>query len=265
MPKRYPYLGHPVQVFLLVLFIALLLVGMYRLVRRVATELFLQKWTKGINSPAQQTGLPLVDDFLAGVMSPDKVETEAQKPLYQKMKESMLAGISVGELSPDNDETKMEEQEKNVMAAVDACSGYFEWLFFKKCDPMEQYILYHFACTGFLNYKNVQSIDHLLQTSVLVNQHGQLEFFSPVFRAYLRMKVKEDMLDKKITRKSDWQRFRIPFLILLTAAAGLLFLTQQDTLQRFVALVTALGTALGSVQAIFSRLGGGEAGKKDGG
>ena len=240
LPKRYPYLGHPTQVFFLVLFIALLLVGMYRLVRRVATELFLQKWTKGKDLPAPPMVLPLVGEF----------------------KESMPADISIGQLSPDNDEEKMDEQENKVIAIVcsPSASGYFEWLFFKKCDPVEQYILYHFACTGFLNYKNVQPIDHLLRTGVLVNEHGQLDFFSPVFRAWLRMKVKEDMLDKTITRKSDWQRFRLPFLILLTAAAALLFLTQQDTLQRGVALVTALGTALGSLQGIFNKFGGQGAG-----
>jgi hypothetical protein len=248
MPKRYPYLGHPREAVLLVVFIALLLVGMYRLVRRVATELFMQKWTRGKDAEVRNAGLPLMDDYLASAVAAGGVV---------KMRESMLAAISMDELSPDSNEGKMDEKESSTVAAASAWTGYFQWLFFQKCDSVEQYLLYHFACRGFLNYKNVQQIDHLLKIGILVKQNGQLQFFSRTFRAWLRINVTEDLLDKKMIRRSDWQRFRIPFLVLLTVAAAFLFLTRQEAWQRMLALLTALSTALGTWRGIFGHTTGG--------
>jgi hypothetical protein len=269
MPKRYPYLGHAKEVVLLVAFITLLLAGMRRLVRRVATELFMQKWTKGNDAEVKNAGLPLMDDYLAFAAAAGEVTaggtatgevaaggTAAGEVV--KMRASMLAEIAVEPLSPESKEVKMDEKESSTVAAVGVWSGYFQWLFFRQCGSIEQYVLYHFACKGFLNYKNVQPIDHLLQIGILVKQKGQLQFFSRVFRAWLRMNVREDLLDKKMIRKSDWQRFRIPFLVLLTIAAAFLFLTRQEAWQRMLALLTALGTALGSWRSVFGRMGGGD-------
>jgi hypothetical protein len=240
MPKRYPYLGHAEQVVGLLVLIALLLYGMYLVVQRVSAELFLQKWTQGKVSAGVAPPIALLDDYI-------RIK---QPAVEQKMRKEMETGILTAQLEMKRDEGKMDEDEKGVVEATCAWSEYFKWLFFKQCSPLEQYLLYHFACTGFLNYKNVKQIDCLLKKGILVNDDGQLRLFSPVFRAYLRLDVTEDMLDKAIVLKSDWQRFRIPFLVLLTIAAAFLFLTQQGAWQRIVALLAALSTALGSVRGI---------------
>ncbi len=248
MPKRYPYLGHAEQVVELLLLIVLVLYGMYRAVRRVAAELFLQKWTQRKVSTVGAPPIPLLDDFIRTIQPAGDQE---------KMRQEMETGIVTGQLAMKRDEREMDDQEQGVVEATCTWADYFKWLFFQQCGPEEQYLLYHFACTGFLNYKNVKEIDCLLKKGILVIDDGQLLMFSPVFRVYLRLEVTEDMLDKKVVRKSDWQRFRIPFMILLTIAAAFLFLTQQGTWERIVALLAALSTALGSVRGIIGNAGKG--------
>lgn len=245
MPTRYPYLGHTLQFIGLGVFIILLLVGMYLVIRRVASELFLQKWTQGVGSSGLTPSIPLLEDFV-GIK--EGVERD-------KMRKGMVEDILTERLLPGPHEEKMDEEERRVALAVCTWGAYFEWLFFQQCSPLEQYLLYHFACTGFLNYKNVKQIDCLLKKGILVNEDGQLRLFSRVFRAYLRLDVTEDRLDRKVVRKSDWQRFRIPFLILLTIAAAFLFFTQQEAWQRIVALLAALATAVGSVRGIIGNVG----------
>jgi hypothetical protein len=245
MPERYPYLGHAEQVVGLLLLIALLLYGMYKVIRRVAAELFLQKWTQRKDGAGAAPPIPLLDDYIRTQPAADQ----------EKKRKDMETGIVIGRLPMKRDEGEMEEDEQGIVGAVCTWADYFKWLFFQQCSALDQYLLYHFACTGFLNYKNVKQIDCLLKKGILVNDDGQLQLFSAVFRAYLRLEVTEDMLDKKIVRKSDWQRFRIPFLVLLTIAAAFLFLTQQGTWQRIVALLAAFSTALGSVRGIIGSWG----------
>jgi hypothetical protein len=246
-----------------------LFLGIYRLIRRIATELFLQKWTEGKDQadeapsspglpssaglPSPLLPLPRLQEFVEMRVAGDAEAFGSQR---KALTDKMTAAIATARLRPGSDEDAMNAEERSVVSAVCDCTGYFEWLLFKKCDPLEQYLLYHFACTGFLNYKNVQQIDHLIKEGVLIREDGRLRLFSRAFRAYLRMDVTVDMLDKKVLRKSDWQRFRIPFLILLTVAAAFLFLTRQEAWQRIVALLAALGTALGTVKGLVSGIGG---------
>lgn len=254
MPNRYPYLGHLGQSLELLAVVVFLLFGMYLLIRRIATELFLQKWTQGKDSPKQNPAIPHIVEYV-----------KSKTPDGEAMRAEMTRSIVTVRLLPGSDEDKMDEEERSVVSTVCDWGKYFEWLFFRKCDPLEQYLLYHFACTGFLNYKNVKQIDHLIKGGILIQEEGQLRFFSRAFRAYLRMDITEDMLNKKMVRKSDWQRFRIPFLILLTVAAAFLFLTRQEAWERIVALLAALSTALGSVRGIFGRAGGGNEPSEGGG
>jgi len=68
-----------------------------------------------------------------------------------------------------------------------------------------------------------------------------------IFRAYIVMNWRQEQLSKEVVEKSAWQRFRIPFLILLAVVLAFLFLTQQEAWQRVTALVGALSSALGAV------------------
>lgn len=248
MPKRYPYLGHAEQVVELLLLIALVLSGMYLVVRRVSAELFLQKWTQRNDIAGAAPPIPLLAEYIRAqsAAEPEKMQTEMETGIPTKRLDMQLA------------EGKMDEAEQSVVEATCTWAQYFKWIFFSQCSPLEQYLLYHFACTGFLNYKNVKQIDCLLKKGILVNDNRQLRLFSPIFRVYLRLDVTEDMLDKTIVLKSDWQRFRIPFLVLITIAAAFLFLTQQGTWERMIALLAALSTALGSVRGIIGGVGGKE-------
>jgi len=170
-----------------------------------------------------------------------------------EVKRMLLQGVLIRLNSIDPDQRGslyhegLDEAERMVVRGARAGREYFQWLFGTRITPREQWLLYNFACHGLLNYKNVLEIDHLLEAGVLDDRDGQVKIFSPAFRAYIVMNWRQDQLPKEVVEKSAWQRFRIPFLILLAVVLAFLFLTQQEAWQRVTALVGALSSALGAV------------------
>jgi hypothetical protein len=97
----------------------------------------------------------------------------------------------------------------------------------------------------------VVEIDDLLEDGVLVVENEEVRLFSRAFRAYILAHVQEDELEKSFIRRSPWQRFKMPFLVLLMIAAAFLFFTRQEAWQRISALIAALSTSLGLLGGLF--------------
>ncbi|HVU95422.1 MAG TPA: hypothetical protein VHE34_09365 [Puia sp.] len=278
LPVRYPYLGFFWKSFLLVLFVGGLLWGLYGLIRRIAREVFLLRWTmggpgfraqgEGFSDGNAMDRLPYHEDFEEYLDSGSKeidlkkmakgldldwpagwdagvLDPAAKRDLIQ----ALLAGLNDirydewGRLGHD----ELDMAERQVVKGARAGREYFKWLFGVRITAREQWLLYNFACYGLLNYKNVLEIDHLLEAGVLTKRDGQVRIFNPAFRAYIVMNWRQEQLPKEVVEKSAWQRFRIPFLILLAVVLAFLFLTQQEAWQRVTALVGALSSALGAV------------------
>jgi len=266
LPVRYPYLGFFWKSFMLALFVGGLLSGLYGLIRRIAKEVFLLRWTTGGPDFREQGGpgfgdkgekpdedssgdkrigrLPYADDFEEYLDSAPKEIDAKRIPMPELL--NQLNDIDVDQRGSLYHEG-LDEAERMVVRAARAGREYFKWLFATRITAREQWLLYNFACHGLLNYKNVLEIDHLLEAGVLDGRDGQVKIFSPAFRAYIVMNWREDQMPKDVVERSAWQRFRIPFLILLAVVAAFLFLTQQEAWQRVTALVGALGSALGAV------------------
>jgi len=290
LPVRYPYLGFFWKSFLLTLFVGGLLLGLYGLIRRIAKEVFLLRWTKGGPGfgekseypDADSSGrkligqLPYAEDF-AEYLDTKQVDV---KKMAKGLDLPLPAGWDPGTPDPavksmllrtvlirlnSIDPTQrgslyhegLDEAERMVVRAARSGREYFQWLFGTRITAREQWLLYNFACHGLLNYKNVFEIDHLLEAGVLDDRDGQVQMFSPAFRAYIVMNWRPEMLPKDVVEKSPWQRFRIPFLILLAVVAAFLFLTQQEAWQRVTALVGALGSALGAVLGLLKNFDNG--------
>jgi hypothetical protein len=151
---------------------------------------------------------------------------------------------------PRGDDAALDAMELEVLQCMRRRSGYFAMVL-GKCNAKEQYLLYQFACNGFLNYKNVVEIDHLIQRGILVVENEEVRLFSRAFRAYLLVQLDERELAKSIVERSPWQRFRVPFLVLLMVAAAFLFFTRQEAWQRVSALIAALSSSLGLLGGLF--------------
>jgi len=237
LPQRYLYLSDWIKGLFLLAFVVVLLYGLYRLIRRVSAGMFLQKFVVVEREPR----LPSFDawcarEYLAGDARAARLET-MQKEIVTNFR-------------PSHDEADLDAKELSVIHCMRRWDAYFE-LVLGSCNAREKYLLFQFACNGFLNYKNVVEIDDLLERGVLVVENEEVRLFSRAFRAYILMHVDEDQLEKSFIRRSPWQRFKIPFLILLMIAAAFLFFTRQEAWQRISALIAALSTCLGLLSGIF--------------
>ena len=237
MPQRYVYLASLGKGLLLLALIAALLFGLYRLIRRISAGMFLQKFVVAGSGR-------LLPFYAAYCEKAQLTEDECAT------REITMRAEVMKDLQPRGDDNTLDAMELETLHCVQKWEPYFEGVL-AGCNAKEKYLLWQFACNGFLNYKNVVEIDHLLQCGVLIVQDEQVKLFSRGFRAYLLTHVNEDQLEKSFIRRSAWQRFRIPFLILLMIAAAFLFFTRQEAWQRISALIAALSSSLGLLGGLF--------------
>jgi hypothetical protein len=223
MPQRYLYLSDWGKGMALLVLVLALLYGLYKLIRRVTAGIFLQKF---VAQPVEE-GLPYFEDC-------DQEMCDEITKRYQ----------------PRGDDAALDAMELEVLHCMRRRGSYFA-LVLGKCNGKEKYLLYQFACNGFLNYKNVVEIDHLIQRGILVVENEEVRLFSRAFRAYLLAELEERELAKSIIERSPWQRFRAPFLVLLMVAAAFLFFTRQEAWQRVSALIAALSSSLGLLGGLF--------------
>jgi len=237
MPQRYYYLSSLGKSILLFSLVGVLLWGLYRLIRRVSTGMFLQKFVVA----DRNAGMP----GFAAYAAKEGLTGDAVGTRLKEMQEEIGA-----DWQPWGGEAELDQMELQLVRAMRRYDAYFAAVL-ASCDPKEKYLLFQFACNGFLNYKNVVEIDDLLQRGVLVVQNEEVRLFSRVFRAYILTHVREEELERSFIRRSPWQRFKVPFLILLMIAAAFLFFTRQEAWQRISALIAALSSSLGLLSGLF--------------
>jgi hypothetical protein len=247
LPARYPYLGFFWKSVALIAFVSVLLFGLFRLIRHIVQEVFLVRWTherRGSVEGEAPVEIPRSGEYA----------TREEKQEGEKDVDLVRLGMVLNHIARDIPLLvrmgDRDQAERDLIRAAQSGGPYFHWLYTKQLLPREQWLLYHFARYGLLNYKNVFEIDHLLDMKVLTIRDGQVQWFSPVFRAYILMNWRQDQLPQEVVGKSPWQRFRIPFLVLITVVAAFLFLTQQEAWQRLMALLSALSGALGVVRGM---------------
>jgi hypothetical protein len=221
--------------------IGVILLGLYRLIRRVSTGMFLQKFVVA----DRNVGLPEFEAYA----TKEGLTGDAKGVRLTEMQDEIGS-----DLRPWGDEADLDQLELQLVRTLRHYEAYFAAVL-ESCNPKEKYLLFQFACNGFLNYKNIVEIDDLLERGVLVVRHEEVRLFSRVFRAYILTHVREEELEKSFIRRSPWQRFKVPFLILMMIAAAFLFFTRQEAWQRISALIAALSSSLGLLGGLFKDVG----------
>ena len=157
IPHRFSFLNDPVDVTAVIFLECLLLVGLFLLIYRVSERIFLKKYVDYGNNLATKISLPFIEKYYDGRL--DKSPYSDKPAEIDKLK--LETKDAVIEYSPNWDKKLMNQWERDVIAKMQKYKDYYA-VVLDNCLPVEKYLLYNFALNGFLNYKNVSEIYHLL-------------------------------------------------------------------------------------------------------
>jgi hypothetical protein len=116
-------------------------------------------------------------------------------------------------------------------------------------------MLLDFARDNLVNFKNVAEIYGLIDKGIFTEHEDEIRLFSQSFRAYLMMKkntTEAYELRKKFQQNSTWQSFRVPLLIILLGIALFIFFTQEETSQKFTAIIAGVSSLASLLLKFFS-------------
>lgn len=113
----------------------------------------------------------------------------------------------------------------------------------------ERYFLYDFSTDGYTNYRDAKTLISLVNKGLVVpdgrNRHVRL--FAISFREFVLQKKGTDEirnLKESYSVPGLWATIRIPTLIIISASAVLLLLTQESVSQRVTGLITSVGAII---------------------
>jgi len=234
MKAPYPVLNLPGKILFWTLLILAVLFTLYLLILRLSENLFLKKY----------------------VFYAQKIHAVRLAPLSQKyIGQNPGSDLSDAafDFEPVLNQPQMNQFEQYVVAQVQKEKEYYQFVLLS-CTASEKYLLYNFSVNGFINFKNVAEIYKLLDKGILYERQSEIRMFSLGFRAYILRYYSiqgHQAIVKTMKKKSAWQSFKTPFMVLLIVVAAFVFFTQQDTWQRFSALLTGLGTSIPLLFGLF--------------
>jgi hypothetical protein len=240
LPQRYIFLGYTSKICLVITIAGLLLLGLYKLIKAIAKGVFMQKFITPLNirqKPAGENTPPLFAAYSRGLGITDD---NSKQNLLQRIK------LSIFYYLPGHNKELMAERERRTILKAETFEKYYAFVW-SKCSDKEKYLLRNFAVYGFINYKNTDEVYRLLQQGILLFKDEELRLFSKGFRVYILQLTdagKLTEIEKPFSNQSAWAAFKTPFMVLLFAAAAFIFLTRQETWQKFSALITGVGTSL---------------------
>jgi hypothetical protein len=118
----------------------------------------------------------------------------------------------------------------------------------QSCRPAERCVLVHLASSGLVNDKDRRVLRRLLARG-LVRREPNFVVMNETFRRYLAGREAE-MEAELPPEPSTWDAVRRPVLVVGTALAITLFVTQQELFGATTAVVTALGTGVATLTRI---------------
>lgn len=134
--------------------------------------------------------------------------------------------------------------------------GYYSTVW-ESCSRDEKVVLQHLAQEGLVHEKNRRVIRRLMARG-LIRRGPNFCLLNESFRrfacsAFCKSQV---LAFEQSAGPSAWDRFRWPFLAVLSATVAFFFATQQELLDHTVAVVTGLTAGLPAVVKIIDLLGG---------
>ncbi|MDO8546706.1 MAG: hypothetical protein Q7R68_05025, partial [Nitrospirales bacterium] len=128
--------------------------------------------------------------------------------------------------------------------------------FWASCSKDEQFILYHAARDGFINWNNCE-IHSLLERRILVKDPA-LRFMSQSFKRFVLSECCRPEYVKawrKELESSVWKRMEIPLLMSALGIGAFLYMTQQDFFKSTMALATGIAAGVPAIIKFFGALG----------
>ncbi len=245
IPERFVFLSDKLKLSLLLIFIVIALYGFYLLIYRISKSVFLKKFILYGSKISYSDMAPYFKEYYLenykGDISDEKIQAQSAGMIF--------------DYQPGNDDIVMDGYEQSTIEKLRIGNDYYAYVL-NKCTSPEKYILYNFALNGFINYKNVVEIYRLLDLGILRVKPAEEEIrmFSLGFRAYVFKNYAHEgdkIISKQAAKKSSWQLFKTPFMVLLFAVAAFLFFTRQETWQRFSALIAALSSSIPLLMGLF--------------
>ena len=166
--------------------------------------------------------------------------TQLEKRSTQKDKQALA------ELTKDEIILKIQSLAQNYYHAIwDACS------------KEERYILYDLAENGLANSQNTAIVNRLLSKGLLTNQSGSLNLLNESFQNYVLTNLQpEEALEMEREQRSagTWGKIRNPILLIALALGMFVLVTQEETFNQIVALLSTLAASVPIIIRILSQL-----------
>ena len=237
-------------VFLLLL-IAAYVIGLYKLLRFICSQLFLRKFVDYWRQANQVKMNGLQTQFQQ--YKADKQSRGISTSLLQTTVLSLYED-EYPLFIPTTDSDTIYLQEKNMIDALHKYRNFYNYIW-ENCSAKEKYLLMDYAKNGFVNFKNTEVIHNLFQKGIFTVRDDETKLFSASFRSYiLTQEHSQEMLNIKNVFKQDavWQSLRIPLLIVLFGFAFFVFFTQEQTFQKIAALVAGVSSLFSILIKFFS-------------
>ena len=255
-PSRYKFVGVSIRSLLLVVVVFLLIRGLYILLRSLAIKIFLKKYVD--SGECEKNGENKIEQFL-----PEFYKTY-DKP-YPEFDEDVKKLINEYDYYiPGDTNAIIYKQEKDMIDTNKKLKTFYDFIW-QKCNEKEKYLLLDFSKDSLVNFKNVEPIYCLLDKGLFIIHDDEIKLFSASFRAYVLEKKDTTeiyQMQKKFQQNSTWQSFRIPLLIILFGIALFIFFTQEETFQKFAAIVAGASSVLSLLVKFFQDNTGLSASKK---
>jgi len=137
-------------------------------------------------------------------------------------------------------------QDQLIEELSDRSANYHHGLW-HSCTPQEKLVLLHLAETGFVNWKDRQTIRRLMGRG-LIKRDPHFTFVSGTFRRFvLSTACRRDITPAEALLSGTWDSVRGPFTFTLMASVAFFYVTQQELLNFTTAIITG---ATGSLPVI---------------
>ena len=126
----------------------------------------------------------------------------------------------------------------------------------------EQYVLHDMADDGLANYKNRGALTLLFYKGLIVHD-DRIKIMNRSFRNFILEVNPENLLSDNAERQrgSNWQNFKMPFLVIGVVVLFFVFYTQQETFNKYIALIASFTASLPFILRLFTMIPSGKAEK----
>jgi len=263
LDKRYQFIGRSAKDFVLIALVILVVFGLYLAIKQLSYNIFLRKFIDGGKGSFEEA----FKNILAQYDKYDKTQWVNRRINSQSVpgRHEIEALKEEQEKYPiAKSDTEILKQEKQMAETIERLAGFYSFLW-GQCTDNEKYLLLNYAHEGFANFKNTVVMVHLMRMGILVAKDDEIKFFSNSFRAYVIMqKNNTDIqeMTKQFSEASVWQTAKTILLVLVLGIALFIFLTQEQTFQKLLALLGGIGTILTFMLRFFTDGGSLVSGKK---